>query len=307
MKSRLTLRFFTGTGLSTSYQNVGDNMQNVETFYNELTPILAKIENPDVFLEGTEVSKVTLWRWTNGINRKYPDPHKLLSVLMKISGKRNFKEIVEQFEGEISNYLCNSLSGFLDDTLSESSFEENQNEVLDDFQSFLIFNLCETEAGSSRKELINTLGNLSIKKLGLSEKDVTLDFLKSYSEIVDKKIQVLIKKGVLELGNDGKYHTKKKEVVYNSELSIKHFPEIIKGYSRPNEAHLGFTTMWAYNQSIPISLAKEIKNETKEFFRKIHQKMMNNKCRDGVPYQVIYWTDRLNFDNLKGSLEGDLI
>lgn len=280
-------------------------MQNVESFYNELTPILAKIENPDEFLEGTEVSKVTLWRWINGINRKYPDPHKLLSVLIKMSGKKNFKEVVNHFGGEISNYLSNTLSGFLEDSLSESSFEDKQNEVLGDFQSFLIFNLCETEAGASRIELINSLANLSIKKLGLSEKDVTTEFLKSYAEIVDKKIQILITKGVLELTDDGKYHTKKKEVVYNAEISIKHFPEIIRGYSRPQEAHLGFTTMWTYNQSIPISLAKEIKNETKEFFRKIHQKMMNNKSKEGVPYQVIYWTDRLNFDNLQNTLEGD--
>jgi hypothetical protein len=307
MKSILCLSDFTRTGLSSFYLNVGDNMQNVEAFYNELTPILEKIkESPEAFLEGTEVSKVTLWRWTNGINRKFPDPHKLLSVLIKISGKKNFKEVINHFGGEISKYLCDTLSGFLDETLSESSFEDNQNEVLGDFQSFLIFNLCETEAGSSRVDLINTLANLSIKKLGLSEKDVTLEFLKSYGEIVDKKIQLLITKGILELAEDGKFHTKKKELVYNSEISIKHFPEIIKGYSRPHESHLGFTTMWTYNQSIPIDLAKEIKNETKEFFRKIHQKMKNNKNKDGVPYQVIYWTDRLNFDNLYGSLEGDL-
>lgn len=281
-------------------------MQNVESFYNELTPILEKIkESPEAFLEGTEVSKVTLWRWTNGINRKYPDPHKLLSVLMKISGKKNFKEVVNHFGGEISNYLCITLSGFLEGSLSESSFEDNQNEVLGDFQSFLIFSLCETEAGASKIELINSLANLSIKKLGLSEKDVTPEFEKSYGEIVDNKIQMLIKKGILELAKDGKYHTKKKEVVFNTETVANHYPELIRAYSRPQEAHLGFTTMWGYNQSIPVSLAKEIKNETKEFFRKIHQKMINNKSKDGIPYQVIYWTDRLNFDNLDGSLEGD--
>ncbi len=280
-------------------------MQNVESFYNELTPVLEKIkESPEAFLEGTEVSKVTLWRWTNGINRKYPDPHKLLSVLMKISGKKKFKEIVDHFGGEISEYLCNTLSGYLDESLSQSNFEENQNEILGDFQSFLIFNLCETEAGANRIELVNSLANLSIKKLGLSEKDVTSEFLKSYGDIVDKKIQILITKGILELESDGKYHTKKKELAYNTDISINHFPEMIRWYSRPHEAHLGFTTMWAYNQSIPISLAKEIKNETKEFFRKIHQKMLNNKSKDGVPYQVIYWTDRLNFDNLDNSLEG---
>jgi hypothetical protein len=281
-------------------------MQNVESFYNELTPILEKIkESPEAFLEGTEVSKVTLWRWTNGINRKYPDPHKLLSVLMKISGKKSLKEVLNYFEGEISKYLKDSLSGLLGESFGESNFEENQDEMLKDFQLFLIFTLCETEAGSTKNELINSLARLSFKKMGLSEKDVTPDFLKSYSDIVEKKIQILLSKGVLILGNDRKYHTKKKEVVFNSTTSINHYPELIRTYSRPDEAHLGFTTLWGYNQSIPISLAKEIKTETKEFFQKIHKKMIENKSKDGIPYQVIYWTDRLNFDNSERSFEGD--
>jgi hypothetical protein len=307
MKSNLSLRFFTGTGLSTFYINVGDNMQTVESFYNELTPVLEKIKgSPEAFLEGTEVSKVTLWRWTNGINRKYPDPHKLLSVLMKISGKKNFKEVTDHFGGEIGNYLEKTLSGFLNESLSESNFDNNQIEILEDFQSFLIFSLCETEAGSSRMELINSLANLSFKKLGLSEKDITQDFINSYGEIVDKKIQILFKRGALELDCDGKYHTKKKEMVFNTEIVRNHYPELIRSYSRPEEASLGFTTMWGYNQSIPVSLAKEIKDETKEFFRKIHQKMNTNKSKDGVPYQVIFWTDRLNFDNLNFASEGDI-
>jgi len=279
-------------------------MQNVEAFYNELTPILEKIkESPEAFLDGTEVSKVTLWRWTNGINRKYPDPHKLLSILSKVSGKKNFMEIVNQFEGEISNYLCKSLPWLKEESFQDSNFENNQNEILKDFQSFLIFILCETEAGASKLELVSSLANISIKKLGLSEKDVTSNFLRSYSEIVEKKIQELIKKGALELGGDGKYHTTKKEVLFNSDTVIKFYPELIKNYSRPEEAHLGFSTLWGYQQSIPVELAKEIKTETKEFFQKIHQKMLSNKNKDGVPFQVVYWTDRLSFDNLDCSLE----
>ena len=152
MKSRFTLRFFTGTGLSTFYINVGDNMQTVESFYNELTPVLEKIKgSPEAFLEGTEVSKVTLWRWTNGINRKYPDPHKLLSILMKISGKKNFKEILSYFGGEIENYLSKSLSMLHGESFVEWDLEVNQNEIITDFQSFIIFVLCEMEAVQQKK------------------------------------------------------------------------------------------------------------------------------------------------------------
>ena len=142
--------------------------------------------------------------------------------------------------------------------------------------------------------------------MGLSQKDVTPEFLQSYGEIVEKKIQELLNKDALIFGDDGKYHTKKKEVIFNTDISLNYFPEMLKGFARPEEAHFGFTTLGGYNQSIPVSLAKEIKTETREFFKRVHEKMINNKTKDGVPFQVIYWTDRLTFDNLNYANEGVL-
>lgn len=81
-------------------------MKNVDNFYYELKPIILKSRLTLQFLSReTYASRVTLWRWLNNINTQYPDPHKLLSVLGKISGKTDPSDIADYFGGEIKIYI----------------------------------------------------------------------------------------------------------------------------------------------------------------------------------------------------------
>ena len=81
-------------------------MKNIEILYLELRPIILKSRLTIRSLSNeTHASRVTLWRWSNNINTHYPDPYKLLSVLGKISGKREPSDIANHFGGEIKNYI----------------------------------------------------------------------------------------------------------------------------------------------------------------------------------------------------------
>jgi hypothetical protein len=89
-------------------------MDKVRNFYQELSPIISKSKIPiNVLCRETYASKVTIWRWLNQINKKYPDPHKVLSVLSRICGKKEVKEIAGLYGGEIQFFLENQ---FLIDT-----------------------------------------------------------------------------------------------------------------------------------------------------------------------------------------------
>ena len=81
-------------------------MDNVREFYLELSPIIARSKIPlDTLCRESYASKVTIWRWINRINKKYPDPHKVLSVLSRISGKREIGDIAGYYGGEIQVFL----------------------------------------------------------------------------------------------------------------------------------------------------------------------------------------------------------
>ena len=89
-------------------------MDNVNEFYQELSPIIARSKIPlGTLCNETYASKVTIWRWINKINQKYPDPHKVLSVLSRISGKREIGDIAGYYGGEIQIFLE---SHFISDT-----------------------------------------------------------------------------------------------------------------------------------------------------------------------------------------------
>jgi hypothetical protein len=272
-------------------------MQNVEAFYNELTPILEKIkESPEAFLDGTEVSKVTLWRWTNGINRKYPDPHKLLSLLSKISHKDNVIEVADHFGENISSFLKHSFPTFFQMGKKGPKIEELQNSIFQDFNTFMIFILCETESGASKEELIHTIGSLAFKKIGLTPEEISADLITPYGSLVEGKINDLVKMGVLDLDKDQRYHARVKDIIFNVDTITRFFPEIISGFTRKSNVDMDLSGIFGYQQTIPLELAKEIKKETKEFFLKCYSKMKENKCKGGIPYQIINFSDKLFFE-----------
>jgi hypothetical protein len=81
-------------------------MENVKGFYQQLGPVILKSKYKIINLSReTYASRVTIWRWINQINTNYPDPHKLVSVLSKISGKYDPKEIADHFGGEIKKFI----------------------------------------------------------------------------------------------------------------------------------------------------------------------------------------------------------
>lgn len=276
-------------------------MESVQTFYKELSPILEKHRDSlDKLVDGTQVSKVTVWRWLNKINTKYPDPNKLLSVLRKVSGHFHIKEIAPGFGGEIENFLKESFPSTFAESFIFADTSEDLNTVIQkDFYTFLIFSLCGNIGGASEESIINTVGNIAVKKAEIPKELLTQEIIKSHGFVGKNKLNELLKLGVIELRNDNKYHLIIKDVRLDSSVISKYLSEIIPSFHRLDEAHLGYNALFSYQETIPYEIANELAKDTKKFYMRCMDKMNEHRCDDGIPYQIINYGDRMVFDNLK--------
>ena len=276
-------------------------MESVQTFYKELSPILEKHrDNLDKLVEGTQVSKVTVWRWLNGINTKYPDPNKLLSVLRKVSGHFHIKEIAPGFGGQIAAFLEESFPATFSDSFIFTDSPDDLNSLIQkDLYSFLVFTLCGNIGGASEEDLINTIGNIVVRKAEIPQELITEEIIASHGLIAKTKINELLKLGVIELREGNKYHRKIKDINLDASVVSKYFGDIIPSFLRTDEFALGFNAFFTYQETIPKEIANELAKDTRKFFKNCYEKMNNHRCINGIPYQIINFADRMCFDPIK--------
>jgi hypothetical protein len=283
-------------------------VESVQTFYKELSPILEKHRDSlDKLVDGTQASKVTVWRWLNKINTKYPDPNKLLSILSKISGMKNIKKIGIFFGGDIKKYLEESFPGtYSEDYKMAHDFEDKELGKIKDFYTFLVYTMCGNFGGASKTELINTIGNVASKRAEIPKECLTQELINSYGVIAIQKINDLLNFGVIELKSNGKYHRTTKNMHYESDFMMEYYPKMIKSFFRPEEVSLGFNVIAGYQETIPSNIANEIAKDTKDFFLRCKKKMDENSCENGIPYQIINFGERLTFETLNAPLNREV-
>ncbi|RLA63803.1 MAG: hypothetical protein DRQ88_06890 [Epsilonproteobacteria bacterium] len=283
-------------------------MESVQTFYQELSPILEKHRDKlEDLVQGTQTSKVTVWRWLNGINSKHPDPNKLLSVLSKVSGRNKIQEVALFFGGEIKEFLENSFShSFKNELFIDPELKEFDESVINDFYSYIVFSLCGTEAGSTEEEIISTLGNIVIKKADIPDELINDELIYSHGVFGKKKINDLINAHIIELKENGRYSRTKKNIRLDPDFSTKYLAEIIPTFLKTEEAHLGMNSFYGYQETIPVSIAQELAADTTEFFIKCYEKMNKYKTEDGIPYQLMAFGERLSFKKINDSIKREV-
>ncbi len=274
-------------------------MNPVNEFYQELGKILSPYKDDLQDLsEKTNVSKVTLWRWINAINTNYPDADRLYRVLAVISGLSKRLEIAEYFGGKIESTLKNIISiGFTQ--INFPIIEKNHpTEFLPDFYSRVIYYITSTERGASEKELINIIGNLIIKKSEIPQTDITQEIIDAHGIIAKKKIEYLVQKELV-YKKDDKYHSFQKDFQVPTDFNIEFSSHLIKETFKKDEIDNGIGFLGHYVESIPLSVAQQIRSKSNAFYKECLELMIKNKDPNGIPFSFISFTESLWFDQIK--------
>ncbi len=279
-------------------------MDSIKEFYQELAKILSTHEEGFTQIsEDTGVSRSTLWRWSNETNRSYPDADKLLRVLARISGLNKKRDLAKYFGGKIEDFILNGFHPISSSYNTEIFEGSSPTETITDFYSFVVFSICGTKRGATEDELINVIGNLAIKRSGFPKADITQELINAHGMIAKNKIKEFVQKEVIFRDEKGFFQRTTKNITLDVKTTLTYLPQVINEVMKPEEFSKGYNALFAYTESIPPELANELAIETKTFFKTCYEKIEANKTKDGVPFTIINFAERLWFDSLDGSLE----
>lgn len=281
-------------------------LSEIESFYQQLSPIIAKYsDNLAEFADGTQASKTSIWRWMNKVNTNFPDPNKVLSVLAKDSGRKKVKDIAFFYKGDVEVFLRKSFSHAFEEVY-DLDLEEEVTHKLTDFYSYVVFSLCGTERGASEEEIIRVIGNISVKKAGVSREYITKEIINSHGIIAVKIINDLYKMKLVTVDNKGFYQRTKKHLDIDIDTAQKFVPEMIQSFLKPEEFSQGYNSFFGYTESIKPEVANKIAKKTKAFYLECLNLMKNAMDKDGVPFTIVNFAERLWFDELE-TKEGGLL
>lgn len=281
-------------------------MDSLKEFYQELANTLSNHqESLQKLADATGVSRSTLWRWSNETNRSYPDADKLLRVLSEISGLNNRKDLSRYYGGKIEVFI-DSFCPVSSEIGLKILKSESPTKSITDFYSYVVFSICGTRRGATEEELVNVIGNLAINRSGIPKADITQELINAHGSIAKTKIKDLVQKEIIYRNDEGRFHRTTKDITLDLKTSLTYLPNIISEMLKPEEFHKGYNAIFAYTESIPLTLANELSIETKQFFKSCLEKIEANKTKDGVPFTIINFAERLWFDSLDGSLEGEV-
>ncbi len=267
-------------------------MDQITRFYEEIGHQIKQFPGGiDALAEASGISKVTLWRWINGINLKYPDQHRVLQVLMAISNKKSLHEL--------KTFFGPSLNLFLDTIYPPKNLtigEQKELNIFEDYYYFLIYILAGNESGVSLEELFDTCGNIAAKKAGID--NLSIDSLNELGKFVLPKINELEQLEIIAKRENRYFRTQKSALIpLDDKRVIKFYSENVDNFLNPSDSHLGYNAFYTVFESIEPSLAKELALDTQNFFLECYKKIEQGKCKNGVPYQMMFLSEKLTFNN----------
>ena len=273
-------------------------MVAAEKLYLQLSNIIKKYDGAlDNIVEQTNISKTTLWRWSNKTNVKLPDPNKVLRLLVKDCGLKKINDIASYYKGDIEKFINAHFDTKYKDEYDSAKAKSVYDEI-EDYYTFVIYSLIATKRGATDQEIMEVVGNLSARKAGLTDEEITSDIVEAHGLIAFKKINNLYKNGWIKLETDGSYSPTDLNYFIPVDRFIKLAPNMISGFVKPEEFQDGLNGIFCYMNSIPESVATEIAVETKEFFMKMKKKMKDASTVDGVPYMVLNLAETMWFKSI---------
>ncbi|HAZ12494.1 MAG: hypothetical protein A2X86_19750 [Bdellovibrionales bacterium GWA2_49_15] len=266
------------------------------TFYEELRPIVNKhINSIDDLAKKTGISDTTLWRWSNSVNVKLPDPNKVLDLLCFDSKKNSLLDIANHYSGAIAQFLRDSFP----EQMSKRSLINNECHTIKDQYDFCIYYICGTERGASEDELITILGQIAIKKAEIPEHQVTAALVKSFGEFAKNKIANLVAANVIAKSESGNYTRVIKNTYIKVQDGLEKGLQLLTDFIKPSEWGQGKNIFYMFQESVPPQVAEEITQTLNDAYLACKEKAEKNKsnAQDAVPYVFSVIGERLWFDS----------
>lgn len=285
-----------------------NNNNEVRLFFLEIRSILERLcpkgKGYGELSKQINVDRSTIWRWHELICKTFPDPTKILRLLIYDSKLTLVRNIAKHYDGRISSFLTVSFASQIYKPLDKA---QDFCSVQDQYD-FCIYYICGTQRGATEHELIIALGHIALKKAELTKEYLSRELVISYGQIATTKIKKLVDRKVIFKDKDGFYKRTQMNVSIDVEKGIHHIIQLLKDIFNPQDAPRGLLTSYAFQESIPTEIAKEIVREQYECYKRCKDKMEKHKSNDPntTPFMIKNFAGKLLFEQNESS-QGELL
>lgn len=279
--------------------NIRDISSPLDRFLLEMKEIIE--EWPGKLSELSFYSKVdpkTIRTLRDLKNKRFPNADTILKICSTVSKIKTVKGIAEYYGSEVANFLRDSFPiYFSDDCKIQTKIDFEVSEVITDFYSYVIINLCNDNNGYSRVKLEGTLARIAMIESPAYRKDEHCKELqKAFIPEVKYRVDILLKSGQLLLLENGLLKTKVVGIQIPYEIAKKYLPKMMI-FIEPSE--------WANSSFFIRGFAGSgNKNDVELAIREIYNgfiranKIMENSKGNEISIQLMAMAESLQFSEL---------
>lgn len=284
-------------------QNHTCNVEQIEldepAFYKELKIIVERVLASNPELEGVDLSKSTLWRWSNGTNKKLPDANKVLALLFFDSGLKKIALVGDYYGGAIKKFLK---IAFPAPVYTDKEFLDDDKFLKDKFD-FYIYYICGTLRGVTEDELKRVFGRIMAKKSGLPKDFLTDNLIRSMGEGATKRVERFLELGIVEKDEEGFLRWTHQDLNINTERIQELSLELTKDFVEPDEFGSGMHAYYTTQQSIKPDVAKSLTKKTRAFLLECYKEMQEgaDSSPSAIPFTISVLGAKLTTEPLENN------
>ncbi|MFN8369751.1 MAG: hypothetical protein U0T83_03895 [Bacteriovoracaceae bacterium] len=227
------------------------------------------------------IGDATLRRVMNGSLKSEPEPNTVLNIVSILYREKNIKKLTKIINDPIKSYLESAFSHFIiEDHFSndEVAYLPELNQILKDFDYYLIYKLAANKPGTDRIKINELLGHWG-----------------------NKKVNELIQFGYIQENHLGELHACNKVFAIDPAIALMHASELIR-FFKLSQVDLGRNLFFSLSESLNEAGIATIKKIQKEALNQIHNIMKNASYQGEIPYFCLNILETLEL-NQKGTIQ----
>lgn len=258
---------------------------HLEGLYKQLNEVISAVGKAEI-LKSKILSRSSLWRWNNRINKSLPDCNTVLELLKKHSGLNTIKAIANFYGRDVEKFLRTSFPIQCLKAHSKAINEESQH--LEDDYDFYIYFMCGNEKSIERSEIIRTLGTIAAKRANIPEPSITDDLSTAMGQFAGLKIQKLLDLNFLTENDDGLLRRKNTNTYIKACDGLQHSLNLLKDIINPHHWQRGESVFYLTSESVSPDIAKEISEDLRVAYVKAKEKLEKHKSStpDAIPFLI---------------------
>ncbi len=228
------------------------------------------------------IGDATLRRVMNGSLKSSPEPNTVLNIVSILYREKNIKKLTKIINDPIKGYLETAFSHFIFEehfSNDELSYLPELNQILKDFDFYLIYKLAANKTGTDRIKINELLGHWG-----------------------NKKVNELIQFGYITENHLGELHACNKVFSIDPATALLHASELIR-FFKLHQVELGRNLFFSLSESLNENGISIIKKIQKEALVQIHNIMKNSTYQGEIPYFCLNMLETLELNSNQGTLQ----